>query len=84
MRDREYLWCALSSLVDPDTVPVPQEAGEKQEKLKDLGRKLTPMEDVFREFRAWMSESEAELTSLSLPASEEGERSRQRDRTVVR
>ena len=54
-----------------------QLASDKKTQLRTLDRKVRPMEDLFKEFRAWLGATEKKLGDLSPPAGESGEREQQ-------
>ena len=61
-----------------------QAIGSKRSDLKTLEKKVRPMEDLFQKFRTWLSEIGTQLSSLSPPSQQEGERSRQLQQAKVR
>ena len=58
-------------------------AKEKQQKLRSLEKKIRPMEDLFHEFRTWMSSTEEKLAALSPAAIKEEERREQLELALV-
>lgn len=61
-----------------------QAVGSKRSDVKTLEKKVRPMEDLFQKFRAWLSEIGTQLSSLSPPSPQDGERSKQLQQAKVR
>ena len=60
-----------------------QIAAGKKTDLKALGRKVHPMEDLFRQFKAWLESTNDTLDKLSPAASEQPEREQQLQKAKV-
>lgn len=60
-----------------------QVATGKKTDLKALGRKVLPMEDLFRQFRAWLESTNDTLDKLSPAATDQPERGQQLQKAKV-
>jgi hypothetical protein len=60
-----------------------QAATGKKTDLKTLGRKVHPMEDLFRQFKGWLEGTNDTLDKLSPAASEQSEREQQLQKAKV-